>query len=52
MPIVIAMFLILLKYGEKELDMPLHFIDSLVPMNQLQIKNYEIMDLKYLNPVK
>lgn len=49
MPIVIAMFLILLKYGEKELDMPLHFIDSLVPMNQLQIKNYEIMDLKSSN---
>lgn len=45
MPIVISMLLIILKYADKEIDMPLHYLDSFLPENQLKIESSELMVL-------
>lgn len=43
MPIVISMLLIVLKYSNKEIELPLHYIDSFLPENQLKIESRELM---------
>lgn len=43
MPIVISMLLIVLKYSNKDIDLPLHYLDSFLPENQLKIESHELM---------
>ncbi|KAI4445355.1 hypothetical protein C823_007862 [Eubacterium plexicaudatum ASF492] len=43
MPIVISMLLIVLKYTNKDVELPLHYLDSFLPENQLKIKNHKLM---------
>lgn len=43
MPIVIAMLLISLKYANQDIELPVHYIDSFLPENQLQIAAHELM---------
>ena len=45
MPIVISMLLIILKYSNKDIELPLHYIDSFLPENRLKIKNNELMTI-------
>lgn len=39
MPILIAMLLIIMKYEDKEIDLPIHYIDSLIPQNRDKLQN-------------
>ena len=43
MPIVISMLLIILKYTNKDIKLPLHYLDSFLPENQLKIESHELM---------
>lgn len=43
MPIIVAMILVIMKYSDKDLDMPIHYLDSFLPQNQIQIKKNELM---------
>lgn len=43
MPIVISMLLIALKYSNKDIELPLHYLDSFLPENQLKIESHELM---------
>ena len=46
MPIVIAMLLILLKYSNQDLNMPVHYVDSFLPENRLAIESNSLMVIK------
>lgn len=46
MPIVIAMLLILLKYSNQELNLPVHYVDSFLPENRLAIESNALMVIK------
>lgn len=43
MPIIISMLFIMLKYSNKDIDLPLHYIDSFLPENQKKIENNQLM---------
>lgn len=43
MPIVISMLLIVLKYTNKDIELPLHYLDSFLPENKLKIESHELM---------
>ena len=43
MPVVIAMLLIILKYSNKELNLPMHYIDSFLPENRAELEEYSLM---------
>jgi len=43
MPIVISMLLIVLKYSNKEIELPLQYLDSFLPENRLKIESHELM---------
>lgn len=43
MPIVISMLLIVLKYSNKDIELPLHYLDSFLPENQMKIESHELM---------
>lgn len=43
MPIVISMLLIILKYSDKDIEMPMHYLDSFLPENREKIESHELM---------
>ena len=45
MPIVISMLLIILKYNNKEINLPIHYLDSFLPQNQNKIESYSLMKI-------
>jgi len=45
MPIVISMFLIILKYKNKEINLPIHYLDSFLQNNQNKIESYSLMKI-------
>lgn len=51
MPIVISMLLIILKYSNKDIELPLHYLDSFLPENRLKIESHELMVINESNLV-
>ena len=43
MPIVISMLLIILKYSDKDIEMPIHYLDSFLPESRGKIESHELM---------
>lgn len=42
-PIIVSMLLLVLKFTGKDIDFPLHYIDSFLPVNQERISNNGLM---------
>lgn len=51
MPIIISMLFITFKYSNKDIDLPLHYIDSFLPENQRKIENNKLMIINNSNIV-